>query len=333
MNLSVAKLLQEVEFGNHQKYDNLLIVPLKFMAEGKVDYICLDDALASKSIEITEVSEGGSVPELYLKNNSDKNILLLDGEELVGAKQNRILNTTILLSVGVSTKIPVSCVEAGRWQYENRNFSGSNRMSPSSLKFKKSRSVSQTLMYSMGSSFRSDQGEVWDEVQNLASVNFVNSKSNAMSDIFESKDKDINSYLDNFSNNEGQNGLAAFINGKIVGIEFISQASVFAKIYPKLVRGYAMDAISFNEEYKIENPNEICQKFIADISNIESNCFKSINLGEDCRFVTPTIAGSALVYEEEEVVHFTGLQKFVEDNPTDERKDSYIRRSRSRFDH
>jgi hypothetical protein len=40
---------------------------------------------------------------------------LLDGEELIGAKQNRALNLTILAPAKQVIVIPVSCVEAGRW--------------------------------------------------------------------------------------------------------------------------------------------------------------------------------------------------------------------------
>jgi len=57
------------------------------------------------------------VPELKVISQSDRPILLLDGEELVGAKQNRVLNTTILLREKAETNIQVSCVEQGRWSY------------------------------------------------------------------------------------------------------------------------------------------------------------------------------------------------------------------------
>jgi hypothetical protein len=62
-----------------------------------------------------EVSRGGSVPELKVVNKSDRMLLILDGEGLVGAKQNRIVNTTILIAGNTTTVIPVSCVEQGRW--------------------------------------------------------------------------------------------------------------------------------------------------------------------------------------------------------------------------
>jgi hypothetical protein len=44
------------------------------------------------------VSEGGSVPNLRVINKTPHHVLLFDGEELKGAKQNRILNTTILIA-------------------------------------------------------------------------------------------------------------------------------------------------------------------------------------------------------------------------------------------
>lgn len=325
----VEKLLKEVEFGIHQSYNNMLIIPLQFKS-GIIDYICLDDAIANKTIEITEVDEGGSVPELFVKNVSEQRVLLLDGEELVGAKQNRILNTTILLEAGTSTKIPVSCVEAGRWEYDSRHFSSSNRISPSSLKFSKSLSVTEDLRRSSGASFRSNQHEVWDEVDNLSRKNEVHSHSRAMSDVFVNKDNDIKKYLENFSKVEGQNGMAVFINGKIVGIEYISQAIVFEKIFPKLVRGYAMDAISTIKNEPIEDPNNLGQQFIEEICKIESNSYKSVGLGEDCRFASPLISGNALVYNDE-IIHFAGLQKFMEDDNIGFEDTRFIRRRQPRL--
>jgi len=53
-------------------------------------------------VHITEVSAGGRVPELAFENSSDETVLLVDGDELVGAKQNRVVNLSILVAGGNS---------------------------------------------------------------------------------------------------------------------------------------------------------------------------------------------------------------------------------------
>ena len=43
-----------------------------------------------------EVSKEGDVPNLPFENHGNSKVLLVDGDELVGAKQNRIINLSIL---------------------------------------------------------------------------------------------------------------------------------------------------------------------------------------------------------------------------------------------
>jgi hypothetical protein len=76
-------------------------------------------AEAGEAVTIEEVSEGGDVPTLRLTSAAGCPVLLLDGEELIGAKQNRILNTTVLVAAHSHLTIPVSCVEQGRWAYKS----------------------------------------------------------------------------------------------------------------------------------------------------------------------------------------------------------------------
>jgi hypothetical protein len=54
-------------------------------------------------------------------------VLILDGEELVGATQNRIADLTIVVAAGQTRRIPVSCVEAGRWVRRSREFAAAGR--------------------------------------------------------------------------------------------------------------------------------------------------------------------------------------------------------------
>src|SRR4029079_2541415 len=62
------------------------------------EYVVLDEALSDGVVEITEVSEQGSVPDLKFVNRGARPVLIVDGEELLGAKQNRVVNLSILVA-------------------------------------------------------------------------------------------------------------------------------------------------------------------------------------------------------------------------------------------
>lgn len=95
-------------------------------------------------------------------NRAHKPVLLIDGEELAGAKQNRVPNTSILIKEVSETKIPVSCTEQGRRSYASQAFAESGHVMACKSRSKKTRSVHQSLE-ACGAP-KSDQGEVWDGV-------------------------------------------------------------------------------------------------------------------------------------------------------------------------
>jgi len=106
-----------------------------------VDWLTLDEA--GDDVVVTEASGGASVPTLEVSNAGDRPLLLLDGEELIGAKQNRVLNTTVLVDAHSTVTIPVSCVEAGRWAFRTARFAagGTSLYARSSLKSARSSGV------------------------------------------------------------------------------------------------------------------------------------------------------------------------------------------------
>jgi ARG and Rhodanese-Phosphatase-superfamily-associated Protein domain len=124
-------------------FRNLAVSPLVVSNPRADDYSTLDEALTTGRVRITEVGEAGSVPELKLLNDTDHPILLLDGEELAGAKQNRICNLTILAPPRAETIIPVSCVEAGRWSWRSQAFSTSGNVHFAGSRARKARDVSE----------------------------------------------------------------------------------------------------------------------------------------------------------------------------------------------
>src|ERR671937_2837604 len=110
-----------LQLGEPIEHRGIVIAPLFPRVDPKADYVTLEEALPL-GFRVTEVDASGAVPELLAVNPLDKPVLLYDGEELLGAKQNRILNVTVLVAPKRETRIPVSCVEQGRWHARSASF-------------------------------------------------------------------------------------------------------------------------------------------------------------------------------------------------------------------
>jgi hypothetical protein len=168
---------EKIHLGEMTIYNELAVVPLFCSRENGTEYITLKKALAT-GLTVSEVSEGGSVPELKLTNLTGKNVLILDGEELAGAKQNRVLNTSILVVAKDSLVIPVSCTEHGRWAYKSKRFEDSNVCMSPTLRSRKNQSVSSALKSS--GRYVSNQGEVWNSISELRASHGTASQTGAM---------------------------------------------------------------------------------------------------------------------------------------------------------
>src|SRR6266446_4168869 len=94
---SVQETLESIRIDRPSTFRNLTLFPVIGRNGTTPDYVTLDEALAQKTARVTEVSEGGSVPELRFANDAESSVFLLYGEELIGAKQNRVLNVSILV--------------------------------------------------------------------------------------------------------------------------------------------------------------------------------------------------------------------------------------------
>jgi len=90
-SLPMTVALPKLRVGDPLRHEALSVFPLFAEPNGSVDFRLSDDALADESLLVEEVSECGSVPDLLVENKGDDRVLFLEGEELVGAKQNRIL--------------------------------------------------------------------------------------------------------------------------------------------------------------------------------------------------------------------------------------------------
>ncbi len=325
MENAVKSRLQTVQFGEPQSFKNIAIVPLIAPADGKFQYRTLGEALASWDVAISEVSAAGSAPESMVVNRGSNPVLLIDGEELAGAKQNRVLNTSILLKEVSETKIPVSCTEQGRWSYASKAFSESGNVMAYKSRSRKSRSVHSSLE-ACGAPI-SDQGEVWDGIAELQAKACAPSPTAAMSDVYRSREEDLGKCAEIFKPVLGQVGILAIIDGRPAGVDMVSLTGAYAKIHPKLVRSYTLEGL-LDPKGKLAALDAIAasaQKFLAESAAAEERQFPSVGHGTDHRYKGKALAGTALVHENE-VINAAFFR--LEDTEQSERMASYRARRR-----
>jgi hypothetical protein len=158
----MGNFVDSVRIAEPTTFQNLTVLPMFSEQSRRNGFSLLDDAIRTDKFVVTEVSDSGTVPELKVVNGLDTDVLIIDGEELIGVKQNRIVNTTILVRRDREVVIPVSCVEQGRWHYRSKHFSASKSHLYADLRRKKSKSVHRNLQAC--ASYRSDQTEIWDNI-------------------------------------------------------------------------------------------------------------------------------------------------------------------------
>lgn len=289
---AIHHALENILFGKTQAFENLQIIPLLAPAPQRADYLTLDEAQAKGLATVTEVSESGSVPTLLLENAADSSLFLLDGEELVGAKQNRVLNLTLLVPPKSRLHIPVSCVEQGRWRHSTRDFSASDRALFSRGRARKAARVSENLR--AAGSRASNQSEVWGDISSKMSRMQVNSQTDAIADAYAHFSVPVGEYLGAFTVADNQVGACFAINGSIRGMELFDSPDTCAKLMPKLIRSYALDAIE-ERGAAAEKDAADPQAFLREIGAAPVDTFPALGEGEDLRIRSSAIAGGALV--------------------------------------
>jgi len=235
----LAKTLGSILAGKPQSHGALTVIPILTPMQTEPEWLTL--AEAGDRVRITEISEGGSVPDLKVANLGDLPLLLLDGEQLVGAKQNRILNMTMLVAAQTEVTIPVSCVEQGRWGYRARHSAPSDFSLYAGLRAKKSAWVSRSLREGRGHA--ADQQGVWEALALKAEAHDVQSPTGAMHDFYARFEPEIAKAREALAPAPGQVGAVAYVAGRWAGLDLLAGPRRFSRAWPRLCAGYAADAL------------------------------------------------------------------------------------------
>jgi hypothetical protein len=285
-----SQMIENLQLGEAAEHRGIVIAPLFPRRDPVAEYVTLDEALG-KGLRIREVDESGTVPELVVENPLAERVLLYDGEELVGAKQNRILNVSVLVEAKTTLRIPVSCVEQGRWSRSSELFAAGGHVSHAHLRRRKAEAqAARPLAGGVA------QGEVWDEVRFLAERMSVDSPTHAAADVHRARAQDIRALEDVFPTQPGQCGAILGLGSELC-LDLVSRPDAFVLLWPKLRAGYLLDALEQLDG--AATPTSKIHVFADCIDKALATRQLSAGIGEDVRLRGERVIGSGLELEGE----------------------------------
>jgi hypothetical protein len=282
---------QSIQLGEGVESRGVVVVPLFPRRDSHVDFLTLEEA-ESLGFRITEINEAGSVPELRATNPLDRMVLLYDGEALQGLKQNRILNVTVLVAASSETTIPVSCVEQGRWHSRSRESKSASHTSSPDLRRQKAERLRANPL-APGAAQRA----VWKDISDKAGRLGVYSPTGAAADLYRRREEALATLGDAFPLQPGQAGaLIALGRGRIC-LDYLSRPEAFARLYPKLLTGYMLDALEHLDQEPASAQN--LTGFFDAVAVAPPTRSPSPGAGEDLRLAAQGVIGSGLLVDAE----------------------------------
>jgi hypothetical protein len=300
-------LREPVRVGDPDVHGPLAVFPL-FAGPPRLEYVAFADACA-RGLTIKELEHGASVNDLTVLNPTDLNVLLYEGEEVLGAQQNRTFDVSVLVPAQAALRVPVSCVEHGRWDGARHGeaFSPAPQAAYPELRRMKNRAARARV--TAGLEARADQGAVWAEVAERSARHTVGSPTDAMHDIYEHRRRDLAGFVAAIQLHPEQTGALVAIGGDITVLDHVSRTDAFATLHGPLVQGYALDALDARDAAPPEADD--ARAFVDRLARTRVTEHDGIGLGRDARFAAGGVSGAALVAGDELVQ----LTAFAEEGP------------------
>lgn len=291
--------LASLTIGTPDVHGALAVFPL-FGAPSRLEYISFAQGRTA-GVSIKELTGGASVNDLLVINPTDKPVLLYEGEEILGAQQNRTFDVSVLVGARSQLQVPVSCVEAGRWDgaRHGESFAPAPQAAYPALRRAKNRAAHASV--AAGGGPRAVQGEVWNEVASKSARMNVASATGAMHDIYDVQRSRLDAFRDAINLHEGQTGALVLIGGRPAVLDYVSRPDVFAALLAPLVQGYALDAleVAAGADSTIDCATEVAHGFLQRILTASITEHDGIGLGRDVRFADGRVGGAGLVAGDE----------------------------------
>lgn len=310
MEITLDDVHFDIESMSSQTYGNITIIPIKTISTVSQDILTLKKGL-DMGIVIVEECNPSTVNKVKVTNKAVTPLILVDGDEISGAMQNRIINTTTLVPPKATIEVSVSCTEHGRWQYHDEDYWGLGKKTVKNS-FDSSdyiaNSRTRTAKHQAIFEKRDFQSDVWASISNLECDISFKSKTSALNDSYENLKSQQDDYLKHFKLLDNQCGLIAVVNNEIKGIEFFYTPSIYRQYHEKILRSYVIDEIA-DERKGVENKSNDLEKIENKVRKVAEGISKSKferskgeGLGDNVRFSNKHGTGCALIYEDN-IIH------------------------------
>jgi hypothetical protein len=287
-------MFTDIRIGQPTRFGSLTVYPLISEEIHPVDYLLSDEAMEAGMVTVSEVSQQGSVPDLTVENKGERRALFLEGEQLVGAKQNRILNTSVLVPAQAKLKIPVSCVEAGRWHRTSAFFSSSGHSSPYRLRHSLKSSVHRSLQEKRG--HRSDQALVWADVRKQQDALSVSSDTSALDDTYNKYEKNLTEAKQALQYIPGACGMVIVLGTQIATADLFDKPGTCEKVWSRLLSGMVLDALVEGQATDPPEPDQLAQ-LLTEVRGASWTKTETVGEGQEFRAEFNGKVGSALVLQ------------------------------------
>ncbi|MCY3985774.1 MAG: hypothetical protein OXF23_01855 [Candidatus Dadabacteria bacterium] len=255
--------------------------------------------ISTEGLVIDEL-DAETVPGLSVRNPTEKPVLLIEGEHLVGGNQNRAVNSTVLVPPLSELEVPVSCIEQGRWG-QRREYIRNSSFTPRNVRSR----VQETVNASMRreGSRQSDQGAVWREVDRMLDRLEVTSDTGAAADAEEAYRRNGSLFaavddLIKLGPLPKQNGIVVTHGTRVKAIELFSSQDILAYYWKMLVRSYMLESPDNPSPHSAERALWAIRRF----GSMNQKCCPGIGMGTELRMIDQIMVGQALMLKEA-VVH------------------------------
>jgi hypothetical protein len=214
-------------------FGNLAIVQVKSDPESNLDFKPAGPSIGNGGLVITESTGSGVVNQLLAVNHTEDYLLLTDADVLAGAKQNRIVNKSVLLRPLSKTALSVSCVERLRWHYTSGKFKSAGPVADPELRKDKADSYSRMKMRS-DSFLDQTQGVVWDKLSRMFEDEGCHSSTESYQELIDHRTRNDRREFPVCEPCSGCNGLAVISGRKVVSVDIFGREEVYRYYFPFL---------------------------------------------------------------------------------------------------